>query len=88
MDSKTIQQLIGQYTKPQLQELVGYMAGRSENAQQALLDFCQKMEKGTKTDNHALIIEKQIARHWAKAKEENIQIHCVSFGGVPPCQYA
>ena len=44
MDSKTIQQLIKQYTKPQLQELVGYMAGRSENAQQALLDFCQKKE--------------------------------------------
>lgn len=81
MDSKTIQQLIGQYTKPQLQELVGYMVGRSENAQQALLDFCQKMEKGTKTDNHALIIEKQIARHWAKAKETIAEFDC--YGGGP-----
>lgn len=73
---------------PQLQELVGYMAGRSENAQQALLDFCQKKENGTKTDNHALIIEKQIARHWAKAKEENIHTYCVSFGCAPLYQYA
>lgn len=79
MDSKTIQQLIGQYTKPQLQELVGYMAGRSGSAQQALLDYCQKEEKGTKSDNHALIIEKQIARHWAKAKETIAEFDC--YGG-------
>lgn len=30
MDIGTIQQLIRHYIKPQLQELVGYMAGRSE----------------------------------------------------------
>lgn len=45
MDSKTIQQLIRQYTKPQLQELVSYMAARNENAQQALLDFARERKK-------------------------------------------
>lgn len=69
MDNKTVQQLIRNYTKSQLQELVGYMAGRSEGAQQALLDFCQKKEEGKETGNHALIIEKQIAKHWSKARE-------------------
>lgn len=81
MDSKTIQQLIKQYTKPQLQELVGYMADRSENAQQALLDFCQKKEEKAKSDNHALIIEKQIAKHWSKARGIIADFDC--YGGGP-----
>lgn len=68
MDSKTMQQLIRNYTKPQLQELVGYIVGRSEGAGQALLDFCQKKEENAETGNHALIIEKQIVRRWSKAK--------------------
>lgn len=81
MDCKTVQQLIKNYTKPQLQELVGYMAGRSEGAQQALLDFCQKKEEGKEAGNHALIIEKQITRHWSKARE--IIADFDAYGGGP-----
>lgn len=44
------------------------MAGRSENAQQTLPDFCQKKEEMAKSDNHVLITEKQIVRHWSKAE--------------------
>lgn len=81
MDSKTVQQLIKNYTKPQLQELVGYMAGKSEGAQQALLDFCQKKEESADAGNRALIIEKQIDRHWSKARE--IIDDFDSYGGGP-----
>ncbi|MDE5893828.1 MAG: hypothetical protein K2H45_12985 [Acetatifactor sp.] len=57
------------------------MAGRSENAQQVLLDFCQKEGESTKPDNHALIIEKQIDRHWSRAKGIIADFDC--YGGGP-----
>lgn len=61
MDSKTIHKTAASGT--------GWLYGGQEReCQQALPDFCQKKEEMAKSDNHVLITEKQIVRHWSKAE--------------------
>lgn len=67
MDRKTINKLIDQYDKKQLQELVIYIVGDNESAGDRLLEYCREKEPKVKTDNHMLIIENQIRQHWKKA---------------------
>lgn len=66
MDKKTIKKLIGKFDKKQLQELVTYIVSKSEQAREALLDYCQKNDTNTETDNHTLLIENKIQQCWQK----------------------
>ena len=57
MDKKTLNQLIGKYDKKELQELISYIVCRSDAAQQALLDYCQKKEKDKKQTIRNLLLK-------------------------------
>lgn len=69
MDNKEIRQLIEKYDKKQLEDMVIYIVGRSQSAEEAFLEYCKEKETDTKTDNYNIIIEKQIKQHWANAKK-------------------
>lgn len=81
MDKNTVRQLIEQYTREELLELVEYLADRNKAVWQELLDFCQRKEKGVKSDKLSLIIEEQIGIHWSNAKE--IIAEFDRYGGGP-----
>lgn len=69
MDNKEIRQLIAKYDKKQLEDMIIYILGRSQLAEEAFLEYCKEKETDTKTDNYNIIIEKQIKQHWANAKK-------------------
>lgn len=81
MDKKTVNTLVGKFNQEQLKDLIYYMVSRSEQAQQALLDYCQKKEADMKSENHDLIIESQLRQHWRKASEIIEQFDM--YGGGP-----
>lgn len=65
MDNRTVNKLIGKFDKKQLQELILYIVSVNEPAKERLLDYCQKRESKTKTDNLAQILESKIKQYWA-----------------------
>lgn len=65
MDKKIVKQLIAQYNKKQLEEIICYLVGRNKLVQQELLEYCQKNEKDS--SNHNIIIENRIKQYWANA---------------------
>ncbi len=69
MDKKIVNTLLTKFDQEQLKELVCYIVSQCEQAQQALLDYCKEKETDRKSDNHNLIIEKQLQKHWRKASE-------------------
>lgn len=69
MDIKTINKLIKQFDKKQLQELVIYLVSANKSVGETLLDYCQKKDAAAKADNHTLIIENKVRQHWNKASK-------------------
>ncbi len=67
MDKKTVNTLTDMFDKKQLKDLIYHMVSERGEAEQILLDYCQKKEAGQKFGNHNLIIEKQLRKHWKKA---------------------
>lgn len=67
MDKKTVNTLTDMFDKKQLKDLIYHMVSERGEAEQILLDYCQKKEAGQKSGNHNLIIEKQLRKHWKKA---------------------
>ncbi|MCM1119650.1 MAG: hypothetical protein NC543_09855 [bacterium] len=81
MDKNTVRQLIEQYTREELLELVEYLADSDRAVRQKLLDFCQRKEKGAESDKFSLIVEEQIGIYWSNAKE--IIAEFDRYGGGP-----
>jgi len=61
MDKKTMKQLINEMPKKNLIELIEVMVKSNSDAEQALLDYCQKHAS---SENKNIINEKQIQKHW------------------------
>lgn len=69
MDKNTINRLIGKFDKKQLLELIFYVISVNDSAGEAVLDYCQKKDLESKTDNHTFIVEKKVRQHWKKAAQ-------------------
>lgn len=64
MDKKTVNKLISKMDSKSLINLVGELVRYNSDAEQTLLDFC---EKNATEDNKSLVLEKQITKHWSNA---------------------
>ena len=76
MDRKTVNELIGKMSKKNLIEMIELMVRYNSEAEQTLLDYCQKH---TVEDNKNLVLERQLTKHWGKAEQI---IECANnYGG-------
>ena len=64
MDKKNLKQLIDEMPKKNLIELIEVMVKFNSDAEQVLLDYCQKHAS---SENKNMIIEKQVQKHWNEA---------------------
>ena len=78
MEKKTIKQLIGQYDKKQLEELVCCIVNKSTLAQQELLEYCEKNNQSQL--NSRMIVENKIKHYW-KSASKTIKLFDMYGGG-------
>ncbi len=64
-----INKLIEKFDKNSCRKLITYLVSVNKSVGETLLDYCQKKDAATKTNNHILIIESKVRQHWKKASK-------------------